>query len=390
MPAAKKGRGRPPKSSRSSPETETALASQQKSLIDGNNNDNPVSTHTQSQEEMVREPANDREVSMDEADQEDETVTNVQDQSKFVVTGPEDECFTKLEEDVKDQYLAIMAEMTYDQLYLHDYDDIKDKDMRMVARWCRSQQRIKIRHDLKMQAVDRENAKWDTYDQKKKYDLYRFWLKKKTGLLSYLVTEENQRKKWFDEEKERRAKDLVEQRANFKAMAEENRAKIAALSDSQKEVRKQRMQVTRKANSERDQAGLILPVRRIRANLKKYLPRIKQTKESAVFMAAVMEYLAAEVLELAGNNAEQRNIKKKSGERKTTTSRITPRDIMIATMNDEEIMKFMGPCQFKGAGCFPAGVLPMLRKNVQGMTNEEWYGASKGHTNLYMKRDDAM
>jgi len=392
MPAAKKGRGRPPKSSRASPENETQLVSQAKSLIDGNNNDDHVSTHTQSQEEMVREPANDREVSMDEADhndedQEDETAADAaQDQSTLVI-GPNDESFSKLTQEVKDRYLAIMAEMTHDQLYLHEYKKIPNEDMKIVARWVRSQKRLKERHALKMQVVDREHAKWERYDEKKKYDLYRFWLKNKSGLVPLLVTEE--RKKWFNEEKERRAAAKVEQRANFAVMAQENRDKIKNLSDSQREVRKERLQVSRKAKSERDQAGLILPVRRIRANLKTYLPRSKQTKESAVFMAAVMEYLAAEVLELAGNNADQRNIKKKSGERKATTSRITPRDIMIATMNDEEIMKFMGTCQFKGAGSFPSGVLPMLRKsNCTGMSNEEWYGAGKGCTNLYQKKDD--
>jgi len=346
---------------------------------------------------MVREPAKDREVSMDEADdhndedQEDETATDAAgDLRAYIVSLPDDECFSKLKtNEEKEQYVNIMTEMSYEELYLHDYEDIKDKDMRMVARWARRQQRSKKRHALKMQAVDRENAKWDRYDDDKKYSLYRFWLKKKSVLLPYLVTEDNKRKEWFDGEKQRRAVASAEQRANFAVMAQENRERIKNLSDSQKETRKQGMAVKRKANAERDQAGLILPVRRIRANLKKYLPRSKQTKESAVFMAAVMEYLAAEVLELAGNNADQRNIKKKSGERKATTSRITPRDIMIATMNDEEIMKFMGPCQFKGAGCFPAGVLPMLRKSgVSGMTNEEWYGAGKGCTNLYMKKDD--
>merc|ERR1712066_174739 len=346
---------------------------------------------------MVREPAKDREVSMDEADHNDEDQEDENaaadaeyDDPAYWVSVPNDECFSKLKTEAeKQQYINLMTEMSHQQLYFHKYEDIADKDMRMVARWVLRQKRSKKTHAKKMQAVDRENAKWNRYDDKKKYDLYRFWLKKKSVLLPYLVTEDNKRKEWFDQEKERKAVELAEQRANFAVMAQENRERIKNLSASQKETRKQGMAVKRKANAERDQAGLILPVRRIRVNLKKFLPRSKQTKESAIFMAAVMEYLAAEVLELAGNNADQRNIKKKSGERKDTTSRITPRDIMIATMNDEEIMKFMGTRQFKGAGCFPAGVLPMLRKSgVSGMTNEEWYGAGKGCTNLYMKKDD--
>merc|ERR1712066_1173692 len=164
---------------------------------------------------MVREPAKDREVSMDEADdhndedQEDETATDAAgDLRAYIVSLPDDECFSKLKtNEEKEQYVNIMTEMSYEELYLHDYEDIKDKDMRMVARWARRQQRSKKRHALKMQAVDRENAKWDRYDDDKKYSLYRFWLKKKSVLLPYLVT--NERKQWFDVEKEQRAKDLL-------------------------------------------------------------------------------------------------------------------------------------------------------------------------------------
>merc|ERR1712087_763543 len=165
---------------------------------------------------MVREPAKDREVSMDEADQEDETATDADEDRAYIVSLPDDECFSKLETDAeKEQYVNIMTEMSYKELYLHDYDTLKDKDTRMVARWARRQQRSKKNHALKMQAVDRENAKWDRYDNDKRYSLYRFWLKKKSVLIPYLVTENNKRKEWFDGEKQRRAVELAEQRANF-------------------------------------------------------------------------------------------------------------------------------------------------------------------------------
>jgi histone H2A len=52
----------------------------------------------------------------------------------------------------------------------------------------------------------------------------------------------------------------------------------------------------------------------------------RKSATSAVYMAAVTEYLAAEILELAGNCA-----------RENQRTRITPRHIKLSILNDEEL-----------------------------------------------------
>ena len=60
------------------------------------------------------------------------------------------------------------------------------------------------------------------------------------------------------------------------------------------------------------------------------------------FQAAVLEYLAAEVLELAGNAA-----------RDNKKTRIVPRHIQLAVRNDEELSKLLGGVTIAAGGVLP-------------------------------------
>ena len=61
-----------------------------------------------------------------------------------------------------------------------------------------------------------------------------------------------------------------------------------------------------------------------------------------VYMAAVLEYIVAEVLELAGNAAKDNK-----------KQRIVPRHIMLAVKNDDELSNLLGSVTIANAGVLP-------------------------------------
>ncbi|NXM56951.1 H2A2 protein, partial [Illadopsis cleaveri] len=89
-------------------------------------------------------------------------------------------------------------------------------------------------------------------------------------------------------------------------------------------------------------AGLQFPVGRIYRLLRrgKYAHRIGSA--AAIYLAAVMEYMAVEVLELAGNAA-----------RENKKTRIMPRHIQLAVSNDDELNKFFACVTIPQGGVMP-------------------------------------
>ena len=96
------------------------------------------------------------------------------------------------------------------------------------------------------------------------------------------------------------------------------------------------------ARSKSSKAGLQFPVGRIGRFLKdgRYAQRIGSG--APIYLAAVMEYVAAEILELAGNAAKEQK-----------KQRIIPRHIQLAIRNDEELNKFLGNATIASGGVLP-------------------------------------
>ncbi|GAU94246.1 hypothetical protein RvY_06057 [Ramazzottius varieornatus] len=124
-----------------------------------------------------------------------------------------------------------------------------------------------------------------------------------------------------------------------------------------------------KAKSRSSRAGLQFPVGRIHRMLRKgnYAERVGAG--APVYLAAVLEYLAAEVLELAGNAA-----------RDNKKSRIIPRHLQLAIRNDEELNKLLSGVTIAQGGVLP-NIAPTLLPKKTGdsaMAQDKGEKASAG------------
>ena len=100
----------------------------------------------------------------------------------------------------------------------------------------------------------------------------------------------------------------------------------------------------KKKMSRSAQAGLLFPVGRIHRMLHegKFSGVKRISIGASICLAAILEYITAEMLEIAGNAATQNNRR-----------RITPRHIKLAISHDEELDKLLNNVIIPDGGVMP-------------------------------------
>ncbi|KAK0132537.1 histone H3 [Merluccius polli] len=127
-----------------------------------------------------------------------------------------------------------------------------------------------------------------------------------------------------------------------------------------------------KAKTRSSRAGLQFPVGRVHRLLRKGNYAHRVGAGAPVYLAAVLEYLTAEILELAGNAA-----------RDNKKTRIIPRHLQLAVRNDEELNKLLGGVTIAQGGVLPniqAVLLP--KKTEKAAKNKSTLSFNKHHLNM--------
>lgn len=105
-----------------------------------------------------------------------------------------------------------------------------------------------------------------------------------------------------------------------------------------------------------EQSGLQFPVARVRRYLKRSLYKRRVSAAACVFLTAIMEYLTAEVLEVAGKVILYKK-----------RDRITPRHILLSVQRDAELNEL-----FKSVTIPEGGIIPKLNDSHCSYTLSYW------------------
>ncbi|OLP95698.1 Pyruvate kinase [Symbiodinium microadriaticum] len=119
-------------------------------------------------------------------------------------------------------------------------------------------------------------------------------------------------------------------------------------------------------------AGLCFPVAKVR-NLLRESGYGRVSQDASIYLTGVMEYVVAEILELAGNTVKEQK-----------KQRIIPRNIQLAIRNDEELNKYMANVTIKSGGVIPNihTVLMPQKTSAKGVSagshSQVWDGVTVG------------
>ncbi|XP_002737268.1 core histone macro-H2A.1-like [Saccoglossus kowalevskii] len=119
-----------------------------------------------------------------------------------------------------------------------------------------------------------------------------------------------------------------------------------------------------KPTSKSARAGVLFPVGRLGRYLRRSTHHFRIGSGAPVYTAAVIEYLTAEILELAGNAA-----------RDNKKCRVTPRHILLAVANDEELHQLLRHVTIAAGGVIPK-IHPELLAKKRGAKSKMFYEPS--------------
>lgn len=115
-----------------------------------------------------------------------------------------------------------------------------------------------------------------------------------------------------------------------------------------------------KVMSRSSRAGITFPVGRIARYMRDMRVADRIGAGAPVYLAAVLEYLTAEILELAGNVAQE-------GKK----NRVIPRHIQLAVRNDEELNALLGNVTIASGGVMPFVHTELLAGKKDGEEEDE-------------------
>ena len=162
--------------------------------------------------------------------------------------------------------------------------------------------------------------------------------------------EENNDGEGSNPKRSRRGRKKQAKKKSTKKKDPKNVERGKALAEKLKEM-KQRGFVPKPKRSKSEKSGVLLPVHHILKDMKKMFPHRRITEGAAVYLAGVLEYLTAEVLDLAGDSVEQNKRK-----------RIKPRDILLAIKADTELSKLLSDVIVSRGGVTPFVHQALLKK----------------------------
>ncbi len=96
---------------------------------------------------------------------------------------------------------------------------------------------------------------------------------------------------------------------------------------------------SKKRTMKQQRAGINFPVGRVRSHMRRVMPGYRLSEGVAVYMAAILEYLVTELLDIS--SAEAASAHKR---------RITPRHIKVALQSDNELAALFGKATLANAG----------------------------------------